>query len=93
MIQQVVYAESMRQSRGNGDVQMPLVNNWTVDDFNKLEEDRLSPKNVEVKTDNVEVMLNSFENDIGALKAFFFSFTKCIVNTRICMFVVILNEI
>ena len=72
MIQQVVYAESMRQSRGNGDVQMPLVNNWTVDDFNKLEEDRLSPKNVEVKTDNVEVMLNSFKNDIGAVKAFFF---------------------
>ena len=72
MIQQVVYAESIRQSRGNGGVQMPLVNNWTVDDFNKLEEDRLSPKNVEVETDNVEVMLNSFKNDIGALKAFFF---------------------
>ncbi|PWA90628.1 Peptidase C48, SUMO/Sentrin/Ubl1 [Artemisia annua] len=43
----VVYAESMRQSRGNGDVEMPLVNNWTVDIFNKLEEERLSPKNVE----------------------------------------------
>ncbi|PWA95445.1 hypothetical protein CTI12_AA050540 [Artemisia annua] len=36
----VVYAESLRQRSGNGDVQMPLVNNWTVDVFNKLEEDR-----------------------------------------------------
>ncbi|PWA53169.1 hypothetical protein CTI12_AA445290 [Artemisia annua] len=32
---------------GKVDVQMPLVNNWTVDLFNKLEEERLSPKNVE----------------------------------------------
>ncbi|PWA95284.1 ulp1 protease family, C-terminal catalytic domain-containing protein [Artemisia annua] len=50
----VVYDESMRQSRGNGDVEMPLVNNWIVDMFNKLEEERLSPKNVEVSPNIVE---------------------------------------
>ena len=54
MFQQVVYAESMRHSRGNGDVHMPLVNNWTVDDFNKLEEERVTPKNVEVSPDIVD---------------------------------------
>ncbi|PWA36938.1 hypothetical protein CTI12_AA595100 [Artemisia annua] len=45
----VVYAESLRQRSGNGEVQMPLVNNWTVDVFNKLEEDRFTTKTVEYK--------------------------------------------
>ncbi|PWA77711.1 hypothetical protein CTI12_AA224150 [Artemisia annua] len=44
----VVYAESLRERSGNADVQMPLVNNWTVDVFNKLEEDRFTTKTVEV---------------------------------------------
>ncbi|PWA95077.1 hypothetical protein CTI12_AA010880 [Artemisia annua] len=43
----VVYAESLREKSGNADVQMPLVNNWTVDVFNKLEEDRFTTKTVE----------------------------------------------
>lgn len=48
MIAQIVYADCISKSRGNGHVEMPLVNNWTVDLLNKLEEERLSPKNVEV---------------------------------------------
>ena len=61
MIPQVVYAESMCQIRGNGDVQMPLVNSWMVDLFNKLEEDRLSPESVEASQKSVEVIINSFK--------------------------------
>ena len=37
----------MRQRRGNGDVHLPLVNSWTVDLFNKLEEERLGTKSAE----------------------------------------------
>jgi hypothetical protein len=61
MIPQVVYAESMRQSIGNVNVKMPLVNNWTVDLLNKLEEDRLSPESVEASQKSVEVIINSFK--------------------------------
>ncbi|PWA49956.1 ulp1 protease family, C-terminal catalytic domain-containing protein [Artemisia annua] len=50
----VVYADSMRQIRGNGDVQMPLVNSCTVDLFNKLEEERLSPESGEASQKSVE---------------------------------------
>ena len=59
----------MRQSGGNGDVQMPLVNNWTVDIFNKLEKERMSPKNVEVSPNSVQVIISSFKNELGAFKA------------------------
>ncbi|PWA66902.1 Peptidase C48, SUMO/Sentrin/Ubl1 [Artemisia annua] len=55
----VVYAESMRQKRGNGDVQKPLVDNWTVDLFNKLEEERLSPESVEGSQTSVEETIKS----------------------------------
>lgn len=69
IIQQVVYAESMCQSRGNGDVRMPLVNRWTVDLFNELEEERLSlksdnasPKSEKAIPLSVEVIINSFKD-------------------------------
>ena len=42
----------MRHGTGNGHGEMPLVNNWTGDQLNKLEEDRFNPKNVEVQIVN-----------------------------------------
>ncbi|PWA67953.1 Peptidase C48, SUMO/Sentrin/Ubl1 [Artemisia annua] len=55
----VVYAELMRQKRGNGDVKKPLVDNWTVDLLNKLEEERLSPESVEANQSSVEEIIKS----------------------------------
>ncbi|PWA73469.1 Peptidase C48, SUMO/Sentrin/Ubl1 [Artemisia annua] len=55
----VLYADSKRQIRGNGDVQLPLVNSCTVDLFNKLEEDRLSPESGEASQKSVEEIIKS----------------------------------
>ncbi|PWA68285.1 ulp1 protease family, C-terminal catalytic domain-containing protein [Artemisia annua] len=55
----VVYAESMRKTIRNGDVQMPLVNSWTVDLLNKLEAERLSPESVEASQISVEEIIKS----------------------------------
>ncbi|PWA99587.1 phospholipase-like protein [Artemisia annua] len=50
----ILYAYSIRPRIEHEEAELPLVNNWTVDMLNQLEQEKFSPTNVELELESTE---------------------------------------